>query len=293
MLLAGFEGGGSLLSVPETVNYGGREYTVTGVLRKALLNSNLKEISLPTSVKAIGDWAFSKAIHLKRFSLRGPVDDLSKVTLGKGIFEGDTALESVCLGYETDDDLSKLLASTVSRLPAQFLLRTANLGTDEWYKSYDASLTAYIRESDFTGYSERILCGEEDISYDGIGSVDGELLGETAAYVREKRKDKSALCLLRLMHDTNLSEEAKTVFSDYVKDHALGREDDSAWQALKTFYGDSLEYVELYCNVVKPGKSEIGAMLADMGNHGIEVKSFLIGYKGEEDSGNLIDSLLL
>ncbi|MBP5153148.1 MAG: hypothetical protein ILP13_09590, partial [Lachnospiraceae bacterium] len=293
LMLAGFEGGGSLLTVPERVSDGGADYTVTGVDRKALLNSNLKAVSLPPTIESIGDWAFSKATHLKRFVLRGPVENLSKVTLGKGIFEGDTALESVCLGYEQDDDLSYLLAATVLRLPAAFLLRTGNLGTKEWFKSFDASLSSYIAESDFTGYSERILCGEEDISYDGIGSVDGELLGESAAYVREKRKDKSALCLLRLMKDKDLAEETGEVFKDYIRKHALGREDDSAWQALKTFYGDSLEYVELYCNVVKPGKTEIGAMLADMGKQGIEIKSFLIGYRGEDDTGNIMDDLLL
>ncbi len=293
LILAGFEGGGTVLNVPERIGAGETERPVTAVARKALLNSNLKEISLPSTIKDIGDWAFSKATHLKRFVLRGPIGDLSAVALGKGIFEGDQGLESVCLGYGEDDDLSFLLAATVSRLPAAFLMRTGNLGTEEWFKSFDASLSSYIAESDFTGYSERILCGEEDISYDGIGSVDGELLGESAAYVREKRKDKSALCLLRLMRDKNLSAASKELFEDYIRKHALGKEDDSAWQALKTFYGDSLEYVELYCNVVRPGKTEIGAMLADMGKQGIEIKSFLIGYKGESGSCDLIEDLLL
>ena len=334
--ITGFEGAGVDLNIPETFEVGGKNLPVSKIDRKAFFNSSFKEVSLPGTLEEIGDWAFSKCIHLKKLVIRtmngrgnvdvsaenqslstsgmevfnGNTSDMSYLTdivnnvhepsihavltrFGKGILEGATAIEEICIGYEEPDDLAYLLATVVSKLPAPFLLRTENLGSEEWYDSFDLSLDSFLKESDMGGYSERVLCGEEDISYDGIGSVDGELLGETEAFVRDKRKQKAGLCMLRLLHDTGLSDGYREVFRDYIKEHSLGKPDESAWLMLKDSFGNNVKLVELYCEIVKPDRVTVGKMLSGLGKSNPETKSFLIEYKPVEDGDDFFADLIL
>ncbi len=314
--VTGYEGAGVELDIPETFEVGGKNLPVTKIGGKAFFNSSFKEIALPGTLEEIGDWAFSKCIHLRRLTIKKRTDmgqelsgkselthivknldkpDIHAVStrFGRGILEGASAIEEICIGYEEPDDLSYLLAAVVSKLPAQFLLRTGDLGSEEWYDSFDLSLDSFLKESDMGGYSERVLCGEEDISYDGIGSVDGELLGETEAYVRDKRKQKAGLCMLRLLHDTGLSGEYREIFRDYIKEHALGKPDESAWLMLKDSFGNNLSLVELYCEIVKPDRVTVGKMLSGLGKSNPETKSFLIEYKPPEEGDDFFADLLL
>ena len=291
-ILETFEGTGLVCFVPDFVTEGGKRYPVTAIAKKALLNSPYKEISLPSSVKEIGDWAFSKSIHLKNLTLRGPVKDLPEVRLGKGILEGTDNIETVSFGYEEKDDLSFLLALCTGKLPAGFLVRTADLGSNGWYESFDASLEAFLSEEDDSTFLPDILCGEEDISYDGVGMVDGEMPGETPAYVRKKREEKAAVCLTRLLRSTGLSDEKRASFSGYVKEHGLGTKDPIAWEAIKHELNMDIDYVRIYCDITEPDKSMRDMMLRDMGKSGPEVKAFLLAGSGDE-SGNFFDELRL
>ncbi|MCR5278707.1 MAG: leucine-rich repeat domain-containing protein [Lachnospiraceae bacterium] len=290
-VLTGFEGSDLVCFVPESITAGDKDYPVTTVAKKALLNSPFREISLPSCIRDIGDWAFSKSIHLKTFNVRGSLEDTGVIRLGKGILEGTTGLESVSFGYTEPDDLSFLTALCAGKLPAAFLLRTDNLGTKEWYESFDASLEAFLKEEDDATFLPDILCGEEDISYDGVGMVDGEMPGETPAYIRKKREEKAAVCLTRLLRATGMAEDKRVSFSEYVKEHSLGTKDPSAWEAIKHELNMDMEYVKVYCDVTNPDKSMRDRMLRDMGKSGPEVKAFLLA--GADDGTDFFDELRL
>ncbi len=291
-VVTGFRGSGYECFVPDTLPFDDIEYPVTAIGKKAFLDSPFKSVSLPPSVTEIGDWAFSKSQHLTRLTVREGVKDLERMTLGKGILEGTSSLEHVMLGYEKEDDLSALLALSVNTLPAPFLLRTRELGTKGWYESFDSALLGYLNESDESGYRAEILCGEEDISYDDLGSLDGEMPGRPLAYVRKKREEKAALCLIRILKDTFLSEEKRDSFTGYIKEHALGTKDPSAWEALKHRFASDLSYVQVYCDIIKPDISMRDEMLKDMGKSGPEVKAFLLQKEGRA-SDDFFDSLKL
>ncbi len=289
-VLTAFEGTGLYCWVPDHVNAGDREYPVTAVAKKAFLNSPSKEILLPPTRRKIDDWAFSKSAHLKDLILRGPVEDISELKLGKGILEGASAIEKVALGFDPSEDLSFLLALCVEKLPAPFLVRTGSLGTAEWYEGFDSALEAFLKTDDDA--TPDILCGEEDISYDGVGMVDGEMPGETPAYIRKKREEKASVCLVRLLRDKSLSGEKKAVFETFVRDHALGAKDPCAWDAIRHELNTELAYVKIYCDILEPDKAARDLMLQDMGRSAPEVRAFLLAGKGEEGS-DFFDELRL
>lgn len=281
VVLTAYSGSGLYCLVPDSVRVSDKECPVKAIGRKAFLNSPFKEISLPPTVETIDDWAFSKSLHLRSLILRGPVADISKLKLGKGILEGAPAIERVALGCGEEEDIAYLLALCAGKLPASFLIRTEDLGTKNWYESFDAALEGFLKETD--DVTPDILCGEEDISYDGVGMVDGEMPGETPAYIRKKREEKAGVCLRRLLKDSFLSPEKKEKFRDYVREHALGTKDPGAWGAIKHELNTELDYVKLYCDITEPDKAARDLMLADMGKTAPEVRAFLLAGTGGEE----------
>ena len=280
-VLCSFEGTGLYCRIPDTVLAGGRGIPVKVIAKKAFLNSPFKEISLPPTIHMIEDWAFSKSSHLKTLVMRGPVEDISALRLGKGILEGAEAIERVAFGTDPSDDLSFLLALCVSKLPAPFLIRTESLGTGEWYESFDSALEAFLHEED--DETPDILCGEEDISYDGVGMVDGEMPGETPVYLRKKREEKASVCLVRLLKNRCLSDKRKEFFEDFVREHALGTKDPCAWDAIRNELDTEMAFVKLYCEILKPDKTGRDLMLRDMGRSAPEVRAYLLaGSSGQE-----------
>lgn len=271
--IAGFSGQDTLLSIPESLTIKEKEYPVTKILRKAFLNCRgLREVILPKSLETVGDWAFSQCIHLKKVVIEGerlPVFE-------RGVFEGSERLEEIVIPAYKDDSLSKLLAAAVRRLPAEYLLRDKDIGSKDWYERWDLALFSFLLRDDYEGYSDRALCGEEDISYDGIGSVDGELLGESAAYLKEVGKNKCFLCMLRLMNDYNLSEKDRNRLSVYITDRTIDTKSQHSWYLCKEDYRDNQEFFERYLDIVAPSKEMTDRMLNDLGEDMAQIKAILI-----------------
>ncbi len=271
--IAGFSGQDTVLSIPEKLNIGEKSYVVTKILRKAFLNCRgLREVLLPKTVESVGDWAFSQCIHLKKVTINGE----SLPSLERGVFEGSERLEEIVIPAFKDESLSRLMAAAVRRLPAEYLLRDKDIGSKDWYERWDLALFSFLARDDYEGFSDRALCGEEDISYDGIGSVDGELPGESASYLKEVGKNKCFLCMLRLMNDFYLSDKDKNRLSVYITDRTIDTKTGHSWYLCKEDYKDNQEFFEKYLDIVKPSPEMTDRMLDDLGEDMAQAKAVLI-----------------
>lgn len=288
--LVSFKGSDSKLLIPETVGLNDTSYEVSEISKKAFLGcKGLKEVELHKGIRAVGDWGFSQCIHLRRVSFAS----INGVTLGKNVFEGCERLEEIRTG-DKEEALSKLLAAVVNRLPNSHLLNDSDIGSKEWYERFDLGLKAFLLQDDYEGYSDRALCGEEDISYDGIGSVDGELLGESSAYVRKVSKDKCGLVLLRLSNNIFLEESMEAYLKEYIRLHSKGNGNEAAWTAIKEDFKDNLDYLELYLLVAEVDAKGIDELISDMGNDMAQAKAFLIKKaSGNGKTDNFFSDLML
>lgn len=286
-VITGIEGMDSILNVPAHVatpeNANDSIYPVASISKKAFLGVNgLRHIVLPETVSEIGDWAFSHCRHLVSLTVLNP-----DITFGRGVFEGCDRLKIINAGYSDADDLSFLLATVVTRLSAAYLLGNSSSKGDAWFKNYDSSLLQYLNESDYSGSDESALCGEEDISYDDIKSVDGELLGADMSYIIGVRKNKCYLCFLRLMHDKYLADETREFLKKYICDRSVSHENNSAWLTIRDDMYDDSEAFSLYLEIVDPDKDATEAMLNNLGNEHPEMKAQLLNRKS---TGNLVDN---
>ena len=275
------------LTIPEKID--GKK--VTGIERKAFLQQQgLRKITIPGTVAYIGDWAFSQCRQLKTFVFEegGSVDAF----IGRGIFEGSERLSDICIGYDEPDELSLLAALPVKKLPATYLIKDPSFGTKEWYKKLDMALVDYLKQDDIEGYSDRALCGEEDISYDGVGSVDGELPGESAAYLKEVGKNKASLAFTRLTNMVYITEEVEDYLSRYMMSRSKGSSSETAWyHILEDRYDDS-DAIDAYLDIIKPESSTLRAMTEDVPAAKALLKAKLIAYK-KADSDDFFSDLLI
>jgi hypothetical protein len=290
-ILTGYEGLDAKLEIPASIEENGEKYYVTAIDKKAFLGcKGLRKAYLPNSVTSIGDWAFSLCVHLTKFRVRG---EESRIDFGKNVFEGCERLKSIKLS-DNAGKTQYLLAALVNKLPAPLLLRDKDLGSKAWYERFDISLKAFLSQEDIEGYSDRALCGEEDISYDGMGSVDGELLGESKEYLKEVGKNKSELCFLRLKNNDNLSKKDKEALEKYIQAHAFNTENKAAWFLLKEDYPDDIDYLKLYIDITNPSKEETDALLKDMGDKMAQAKAYLIERSSAQNkTEEFFDGLLL
>ena len=259
--------------------------------KKAFLGcKSLKKVFLPGSIKSLSDWSFSKCNNLKSVKIDLPVES---GLFGRGVFEGCEHLKEISF-KDAHKDLSVLLAANVNRLPNEHLLRSEDLGQQGWYEKWDIALMALLNTDDAEGSINTLVCGEEDISTDGIGSVDGEMPGETDDFVKRAAKNKSFLCFLRLMHDSFLKDDKRTLFENYIKARAFGNPKDFAWVTLKEDCEGEVDYYKLYLSIVKPSKDDIKGMVADLSATQVQAKAFLINEAaGNTGESSALDDLML
>ena len=275
------------LEIPETID--GK--AVTGIERKAFLQqSSLRKIVIPGTVTYIGDWAFSQCRQLETFVLKkGACVD---AFVGRGIFEGSERLLNICVGYDEPDELSLLAALPVKKLPAAYLIKDPSFGLEEWYRKLDMAIIDYLKQDDIEGYSDRALCGEEDISYDGVGSVDGELPGESAAYLKEVGKNKAGLAFARLTNMVYITGETKDYLSGYMISRSKGCESETAWYYILEDRYDDTKALDDYLDIVKPDAKAVKEMIEDVPASKALLRAKLIGYKSE-DISDFFDELTI
>lgn len=270
---------------------------VVEIGKKAFFSTNsLKEVKVPSSVRVIGDWAFSRCPILRTFSVYPIGIDKADtlVELGRGVFEGSSRMEVIDLNISEDRSEVSLAAALASRLPAPFLLRDKTIGSPEWYRKWDMALINFLNTDDYEGYSDRALCGEEDISYDGIGSVDGEVLGESAQYIKEVGKNKASLSIMRLMNGKYLEADTETALKEYIRTHSMGKSGKGAWYYVSEDVNDDTQIISFFLDIVNPDSAMVDEMIADLKAEKARTRAFLINYKTEKfGKRNLFADLML
>ena len=64
-----------------------------------------------------------------------------------------------------------------------------------------------------------------------------------------KRKKKSALCLLRLFHSCHMEDSLHKKFMDYLLGHTKGSNSEEAWEVLLEEYGENVAYFKLFAEL--------------------------------------------
>ena len=259
VVITGFRGRVSSVKVPEQLE--GKP--VIRVDRKAFLSKKtLREIELPSTVRGVGDWAFAYCTNLKQVTLPA-----GQVEIGKTLF-----LDCISLGniesYGWDQETGHLLAAAVTLLDANYLLDTAEAGSREWLKKWDARLFAVMTEEDLEGYQKQILCGEED-----YGSTD------VNAYLRRRRMKKVKLAMLRLLYSRGLSEEHREYLETYLREHTKGSGGEETWLVLWQEYPHDMVRTQLFLDLGCVNEENLEAILKDLGEEYPEMKARFLRYR--------------
>ena len=104
------------ITIPETVTFNGKHYTVTAIDNRAFANcENLKSVSFPPSIISIGESAFVNCSGLTAMNLP---QDIS--TIGNNTFKGCTGLTSITIpehvssiGASAFENCSRLISITI------------------------------------------------------------------------------------------------------------------------------------------------------------------------------------
>lgn len=268
-----FHGLGSEVQIPQMIE----GLPVCTVAKKAFLSKkNLRKVSLPDYVEEVGDWAFAYCDNLERVDLPGHAVRFGRAVFldcGKlkwlrvrkwGVFEGSVN----CAETEAT---APLLAAAVTVMQAPYLLDIEEVGSNEWFARWDARMLEILNRPDGEGFSRQILCGEED-----YGSTDRE------AYMSEKRKSKVRLLMLRLLNDTKLSKELRSIAEQYLRAHTKGGVSEETWQVILREHGNDREYYQLFAELDCLHDGNFEAVISDIGEEYPEMKAYFMRYKSEQ-----------
>lgn len=244
--------------------------------KKAFLSKKyLRSVTIPASVESVGDWAFAYCDSLREVCFEG-----RDVSFGKAVFMECPNLR--CIRFlegvrESDaEDAGKcegvgaLLAAAVTQMESPYLLDAKEAGSREWLGKWDARMLAILNAADDEGYSKQILCGEEDYE-----SADLE------TYLRNSRKKKVRLLLLRLLWPMGLDAYTQRRLKDYLLAHTVGCESDETWQVVRENYGDRREFYELFASLGCLTKENAAAVIAQAPEDHPEMKAFFLRWQAE------------
>ena len=265
------------------------------IAKKTFLSrKQLRKVVLPESVEEIGDWTFAYCTNLENVWL-----PKKEMKLGNRIFMECPAVRRI-YAYEskTGGDIggkqangdsrdvknqqAALLAAGAGMLDTEYLMNPLEAGTEEWICKWDAKMNMVMDEEDGEGYTKMILCGEEDF---------GSSLEE---FVKNKRKGKVRLALLRLMNPIGLAKETEEKLKAYLVAHTKGCGSEESWEVLLGEHGHEQEYFEKFADIGGITEDNFDAVLSDMSGEYAEMKAFLIRYKSEKmENRDFFDGLSL
>ncbi len=252
------------VEVPEEIE--GR--SVVGIEKKAFLSKKtVKRISLPDKLKRIGDYAFAFCSSLEEVEFPSVCPEI-----GKNIFQDCVAIKEI-RSFE-DKAWSRaaaaLLAGAVNKLGTYYLLEPENVGSKDWFEKWDKKAEALLLEDDQEGYAKQILCGEED-----YGSTD------LNAFMREKRKSKVRIAMLRLQNSEMLGEKLKGMLEEYLQNHTKGSDTEEAWLVILNECYDNRAQIQLFLDLCCINGNNISNALNDIGHEHAELKALLLRHKEE------------
>ena len=247
----------------------------------------IREVIMPAGITHIGDWAFSKCSNLEKVTF---ADDFRPGLFGRDVFKGCDNLLSISFP-DMDDVTARFLALCANRLGFDRLIQSDDVGKKSWYEKWDICLATRIKSDDAEAKMSAALCGEEDISYDGIGSIDGEMPGEGADFVSKEAHNKSVLCYIRLENDRYLADETRALLEEHIINNRFGSTNGCSFSAIFEECDGNLEYLRIYLDTVKPGRETLSDMIASLGPLHVAARSYLIK-ESNIDSDPLADMML-
>lgn len=254
---------------------------------KAFLSAKtVRSVKVPKGIVHIGDWAFAKCTHLASVVFEG---EHSPGLFGKEVFSGCEMLRSISFAG-MDDVTAGYLALCTNKLPFDHLLRSDDIGSKSWYEKWDICLVSTLKSDDEKLRMNAALCGEEDISYDGIGSVDGEMPGQSADYVIKEEFKKCSLSYFRLANDRYLTDDTRAVIERYISGKRWQEGSGSAFYSIFEEGDNALLYLRIYLDIVKPDRQTLLEMTGTVAPKDVYAISCLIKEAGKSDT---LDGLLL
>ena len=238
------------------------------IARKAFLGKKrLYEYEIPQDVELVDDWAFAKCTDLKRVKM-------PRARLGRGVFEGCSALEEIVLNDSDSETVSHLLAAVAPRGDAGYLMELKEAGSAAWYDKWDSWLKRLLESEDQEGYLGQVPCGEED-----YGSSD------VAAYESGRRREKAELCLLRLIYDEELDTAFAGMLASYIREHGAGAEaGDESWLVLLSKHHSDVKWLKAYERAGGVTEENIDVILKEIPEEYADMKAFFVNTGGRGNS---------
>lgn len=257
---------------------------VTSVSKKVFLSKKyLRSVVIPVSVESIGDWAFAYCDSLREARFGG-----KRVAFGKAVFMECPRLQGLYFSGELSDEarekgIGSLMAAAVTQMQSDYLLDPLEAGSREWLEKWDARMTTILKTPDDEGYSKQILCGEEDYE-----SADLE------TYLRNSRKKKVRLLLLRLLYPMGLSNGLEKELKEYLLGHTKGCGTDETWQVIRDEYGDQREFYQLFATLGCLTKENVPQVIEETKEENPEMKAYFLKYQADHFTGtDFFGNLLL
>ncbi|MCR4585757.1 MAG: leucine-rich repeat domain-containing protein [Lachnospiraceae bacterium] len=243
--------------------------------RKAFLGKRrLYEYEIAENIELVDDWAFAKCTDLQRVKM-------PRAVLGKGVFEGCSALREIRLADCDSDTTAHLLAAVAPRNDAGYLLELKEAGSRTWYDKWDSWLKRLLESEDQEGYSGQVPCGEEDYGSSDVG-----------AYESGRRREKAELCLLRLIYDEELEESFRTALTEYIREHRAGSEaGDESWLVLLEKHHSDSKWLEAYEKAGGVTEENIDRILAGIPEEYADMKAFFVKKRSEDKT--VIEGLMI
>ena len=247
----------------------------------------IREVHLPETVVYIDDWAFGKCANLETVRFAGA---FRPGIFGRDVFKGCDRLADIAF-TDTDRQTEVLLALCANKLAFDQLIRSDDIGQKSWYEKWDICLATRLKSDDAEAKMSQALCGEEDISYDDIGSVDGEMSGEREEYLWREGYRKCSLCYVRLANDRYLGTDTRKIIEDHIIANRFGEGNGYSFHAIFEECDSDLSYLRKYLDIVKPDRDELAGMTAALMPKDVLARSFLIKESSSLEDG--LDGLLL
>ncbi len=255
-ILKRIEGSPVTMSLPRQLP-DGRE--LREIAAKALLGqTRLSSLTIPESVKKIGDWAMAGCRSLNEVHMPDCV-------LGKGVFRDCPAL--MHLYIDERKDTAALLAEAAKQ-DAAYLLQAGLTGSAEWYAAWDRWLKTFLEETDQEGYTGQVPCGEEDYwNFD------------VAAYESARRMEKAQRCLLRLKNPAFLDAVFREELRAYISSHSAGSPSgNEAWQLILTRHAEEEDWYAAFAEAGGLDLEDPEKLIADIPDSFAAMKSFFLRY---------------
>lgn len=228
----------------------------------------LSQILLPDTLEGIGDFCFAGDGALRLVSI-----PRRSILFGKSPFWNCGSLKQIEIRYEegAPEAPAELLALAAVEFGSYYLLDVMEAGSDEWFRKWDARLSAELHTSDMEGHTNAVLCGEEDYESTNL-----------EGYMSAKRIYKARHCLVRLLFPAKLEPSFREELENYLREHTKGAESEEAWQVVLGEYGTAKAYYSLFAEIGCVTPENLDGILADIGEDYPEMKAFFLRCASED-----------